>query len=261
MSEPKKIFVGCIILIIFGLIIINFFIPISNPFIKFSGNSELYGIEGQDSYINIKADSVGLSGNITELGNLKKITVRNSDGEIYLINDFYPHIQVDYKENSNSVILRDVSAHTYFDNFTIVKKNSQIDIESKTKDRIFLSGNFSIFNYSVNSISINGEQLNDFRTIYVEMNSLSYIDLTHGEIILDFDDVSKLNIKGQLSEYFSLRGSEGTLTIEDYSYSIKNTDTIDVIFNSKNLNSYEIQDIDTIFYGNAYSIRLNGNKI
>lgn len=261
MDEFKKIFLTCITLIILGLIIIPFFIPNSNPFIKFSGKSESYSIEGQNSLIIIKADSVGLLGNITEFRDVMKITVMNWDGEIYSINDSPSHIQVDYKENRNYVIFADVYASIYFDNLTIVKSNSQIDIESKNKERIFLNGKFLIFNDSVDSISINGEKLKDFNNIYVEMDNLSYIDLTHGKIKLNFYDVSKSNIKGKLSKYFSLRGSEGTITIEDYSYDIKNTDTINIIFNSKNLYSCEIQDINTIFYGNANSISLNGNNI
>jgi len=261
MDKFKKIFLTCIILIILGLIIINFFIPNSDPFIKFSGISESYSIECQNSHINIKADSVGLLGNITEFRDVMNITVMNSDGEIYSINDFSSHIQVDYKEKHNYVILVDVYTSIYFDNLTIVKSNSQIDIESKNKERIYLNGKFFIFNNSVDSISINGEKLKDFTEIYVEMDNFSYIDLTHGKIILNFYDVSKSNIKGKLSKYFSLRGSEGTITIEDYSYDIKNTDTINIIFNSKNLYSYEIKDINTIFYGNADSISLNGNDI
>lgn len=264
MGEVKKIIIIFIILIILGLIYIYFFVAPADPSIYFSGNSESYNIEGKKSDVEFKANSIYFNQNITVFRYAKNISVENWNGEIYLLNDSDYHIQVNFKEN-HLILLKNVYVSIYFDNLTI-KSNSKINVEGfRSEDyceRIIRSkGKVDIYYSAVNSISINGDDIKDFKTISFEMGDISYIDLIHGKIIIEGYDVSEFNIRSQILEYFSLGRSEGILTIEDQLYNIKNTETIDIILNSKNPSSCEIQDIKIKFNGKAYSARLNGNDL
>ena len=263
-----KILISLFLIIVF-LLLYFLFCPISNPSIEYKGISENFNINGQNLKVKLNANQFDIQSNIIKFNNVKNVEIEKEGQNIFIANR--SNIIAEYNYEEDYPTLSNGYFQTTFNNLTITKNSNFIFLEGDVNNyvppiKIIPSGDkFFITDHIVNSITINGEEYSDFILISFDVDETSTLELVSDIVKIRSNYVSKFEItndyyENKLSE-ITLYKCKGLLRVDDRTYNIKNTDSLNLKLNSNYPSSISIIDNDIEFNGNAISGQVNGKNI
>ena len=251
-----------IVLISMSILLMDVVFPVSNQNSSFTGNVESFNIAMPNPYMSFKAESIGLSADIVVFRSVKNILIDYNNGTETRV-DYLPAIQVEYNKTVAQPI-SDVEMSLLFNDVVIDKFSNHADIYGKLTsiDRIKSNDEkVRIYKDGVNSVSINGTNVTDFKQIFFEMVGEGKLQIISGDIFISVTNISGLDTEKVKFSKITIRNGEGELGLDGHDFDIKTIDDLNIEILSKSDSFITIDNDNVHFDGIATSAKLNNDNI
>lgn len=264
-NKTNSYIVFALFLVLIYIVIQTFSSPSSSSLNLVGTPGEIYELKAEDAELTFEAESIIIRSSEITAKYVTKIIVRDNSGDEHPY--FNPTANFIFNDDENSdLFVQNPKLNLYLVDDVYLKQGfgylrGECSNHKEYGVSVENSNSINIWPDDIDSAIINGDEIEDFELIIIDLKNSGYLTLSPGNISFFATDISKYNLKSNSITSLHLDDSNSLLNLDGNVYPISNINSVDLEFHSDYHSVILIENNSLYSDGYLTSAKIDRNNI